>query len=153
MIAKYLAFHTELQKRGMATIQSGQTQILLFFPIIRSVPSQITFLIRKTMLLIVCMRIYGDRVVSSNLRGEDVNFILGRFNYYTCVLIKHSYHKPKTLQLFCNKSFCFERRAVLVEKSMKKTQHFVYVHLYTLKNLLLFIFIFITRILRIQDGI
>ena len=94
------------------------------------------------MLLIVCMRIYGDRVVSSNLRGEDVNFILGRFNYYTCVLIKHSYHKPKTLQLFCNKSFCFECRAVLVEKSMKKTQHFVYVHLYTLKNLLLFIFVY-----------
>ena len=29
------------------------------------------------MLLIVCMRIYGDRVVSSDLRGEDVNFILG----------------------------------------------------------------------------
>ena len=26
------------------------------------------------MLLIVCMRIYGDRVVSSDLRGEDVNF-------------------------------------------------------------------------------
>ena len=94
------------------------------------------------MLLIVCMRIYGDRVVSSNLRGKDVNFILGRFNYYTCVLIKHSYHKPKTLQLFCNKSFCFECRAVLVEKSMKKTQHFVYVHLYTLKNLLLFIFVY-----------
>ena len=42
------------------------------------------------MLLIVCMRIYGDRVVSSDLRGEDVNFILGRYNYYTCVLIKHS---------------------------------------------------------------
>ena len=39
MIAEYLAFHMELQKRGMATIQSGQTQILLFFPIIRSVPS------------------------------------------------------------------------------------------------------------------
>ena len=47
------------------------------------------------MLLIVCMRIYGDRVVSSDLRGKDVNFILGRFNYYTCDLIKHSYHKPK----------------------------------------------------------
>ena len=39
MIAEYLAFHMELQKRGMATIRSGQTQILLFFPIIRSVPS------------------------------------------------------------------------------------------------------------------
>ena len=39
MIDEYLAFHMELQKRGMATIQSGQTQILLFFPIIRSVPS------------------------------------------------------------------------------------------------------------------
>ena len=39
MIAEYLAFHMELQKRGMATIRiSGQTQILLFFPIIRSVP-------------------------------------------------------------------------------------------------------------------
>ena len=25
------------------------------------------------------MRIYGDRVVSSDLRGEDVNFILGRY--------------------------------------------------------------------------
>ena len=47
------------------------------------------------MLLIVCMRIYGDRVVSSDLRGEGVNFILGRFNYCTCVLIKHSYRKPK----------------------------------------------------------
>ena len=46
------------------------------------------------MLLIVCMRIYGDRVVSSDLRGEDVNFILGRYNYYTCVLIKHSYGGP-----------------------------------------------------------
>ena len=31
------------------------------------------------MLLIVCMRIYDDRVVSSDLRGEGVNFILGRF--------------------------------------------------------------------------
>ena len=31
MIAEYLAFHMELQKRGMATIRSGQTQILLFF--------------------------------------------------------------------------------------------------------------------------
>ena len=30
------------------------------------------------MLLIVCTRIYGNRVVSSDLRGEDVNFILGR---------------------------------------------------------------------------
>ena len=39
MIAEYLAFHMELQKRGMATIRSRQTQILLFFPIIRSVPS------------------------------------------------------------------------------------------------------------------
>ena len=39
IIAEYLAFHMELQKRGMATIQSGQKQILLFFPIIRSVPS------------------------------------------------------------------------------------------------------------------
>ena len=39
MIAEYLAFHMELQKREMATIRSGQTQILLFFPIIRSVPS------------------------------------------------------------------------------------------------------------------
>ena len=38
-IVKYLAFHMELQKRGMATIPSGQTQILLFLPIIRSVPS------------------------------------------------------------------------------------------------------------------
>ena len=39
MIAEYLAFHMELQKRGMATIRiSGQTQILPFFPIIRSVP-------------------------------------------------------------------------------------------------------------------
>ena len=39
MIAEYLAFHMELQKGGMATVRSGQTQILLFFPIIRSVPS------------------------------------------------------------------------------------------------------------------
>ena len=39
MIAEYLAFHLELQKRGMATIRSAQTQIFLFFPIIRSVPS------------------------------------------------------------------------------------------------------------------
>ena len=39
MIAEYLAFHMELQKRGMATIRSGQAQILLVFPIIRSVPS------------------------------------------------------------------------------------------------------------------
>ena len=31
------------------------------------------------MLVIVCMRIYGDRVVSSDLRGEDVSFTLGRF--------------------------------------------------------------------------
>ena len=38
MIAEYLAFHMELQKRGMATIRSGQTQILLF-PIIESLPS------------------------------------------------------------------------------------------------------------------
>ena len=35
MIVKYLAFRMELQKRGMATIPSGQTQILLFLPIIR----------------------------------------------------------------------------------------------------------------------
>ena len=55
------------------------------------------------MLLIVCMRIYGDRVVSGDLRGEDVNFILGRFNYYTCVLIKHSYHKPKHCGCFATK--------------------------------------------------
>ena len=99
----------------------------------------------------MCMRIYGDRVVSSDLRGEDVNFILGRFSYYTCVLIKHSYHKPKQLWLFRNKSFCFERWAVLVQISMKKTKHFVYAHLYSMKNL--FLFIFITRILGIQDGI
>ena len=39
MTVKYLAFHMEVQKRGMATIPSGQTQILLFLPIIRSVPS------------------------------------------------------------------------------------------------------------------
>ena len=39
MIAEYLAFHMELQKRGMATIRSGQTQNLLFLPILRSVPS------------------------------------------------------------------------------------------------------------------
>ena len=39
MIVKYLPFPMELQKRGMATIPSGQTQILLFLPIIRSVPS------------------------------------------------------------------------------------------------------------------
>ena len=39
MIVKYLAFHMELQERGIATIRSSQTQILLFFPIIRSVPS------------------------------------------------------------------------------------------------------------------
>ena len=39
MIVKYLAFRMELQKRGMATIPSGQTQILLFLPIVRSVPS------------------------------------------------------------------------------------------------------------------
>ena len=31
MIAEYLAFHMELQKRWMATIRNGQTQILLFF--------------------------------------------------------------------------------------------------------------------------
>ena len=67
------------------------------------------------MLLIVCMRIYGDRVVSSDLRGEGVDFILGRFNYYTCVLIKHSYHKPKQLWLFHNKSFCFKHGAFLFQ--------------------------------------
>ena len=33
---KYLAFHMELQKRGKATIRCGQTQILLFFSVIRS---------------------------------------------------------------------------------------------------------------------
>ena len=58
---------------------------------------------RKTLLLIVRMRIYGDRVVSSDLRGKDVNFILGRLNYYTCVLIKHSYHKPKHCGCFATK--------------------------------------------------
>ena len=31
------------------------------------------------MLLIVCMRVYGNRVISSDLRGEGVHFILGRF--------------------------------------------------------------------------
>ena len=39
MNVKYLAFHMELQKRRTgrtAAIRSGQTQILLFFPIIRS---------------------------------------------------------------------------------------------------------------------
>ena len=39
MNVKYLVFHMELQKRGTgrtATIRSGQMQILLFFPIIRS---------------------------------------------------------------------------------------------------------------------
>ena len=55
------------------------------------------------MLLIVCMRIYDDRVVSSDLRGEDVNFILLRFNYYTCVLNKHTYHKPKHCGCFATK--------------------------------------------------
>ena len=55
------------------------------------------------MLLIVCMRTYGDRVVSSDLRGEDVNFILGLFNYHTCVLIKHSHHKPKHCGCFATK--------------------------------------------------
>ena len=55
------------------------------------------------MLLIVCMRIYGDRVVSSDLRGEDVNLILGRYDYYTCVLIKHSCHKPKHYGCFATK--------------------------------------------------
>ena len=54
------------------------------------------------MLLIVC-RIYGDRVVSSDLRGEGVYFILGCFNYYNCVLIKHSYHKPKHCGCFATK--------------------------------------------------
>ena len=49
------------------------------------------------------MRIYGDRVVSSDLRGEDVNFILGRINYYTFVLIKYSYHKPKHCGCFATK--------------------------------------------------
>ena len=39
MNVKYLAFHMELQKRGMATVRSSQTQILLFFPLIKSVPS------------------------------------------------------------------------------------------------------------------
>ena len=39
MIVKYLAFRMELQKRGMATFPSDQTLILLFLPIIRSVPS------------------------------------------------------------------------------------------------------------------
>ena len=38
MIAEYLAFHMELTKPGMTTIRSDQTQILLFFPIIRLVP-------------------------------------------------------------------------------------------------------------------
>ena len=38
MIAEYLAFHMQLQKRGMVTIRSRQIQILLFFPIIRLVP-------------------------------------------------------------------------------------------------------------------
>ena len=54
--------------------------------------------------------------VSSDLRGEGVNFILGRFNY--CVLIKHSYHKPK--HCGCSNISAFA--------SMKKTKHFVYVH-------------------------
>ena len=36
MNVKYLAFHMELQKRETATIRRGQTQIFLFFPIIRS---------------------------------------------------------------------------------------------------------------------
>ena len=39
MIAEYLAFHMELQKQGMATIRTDQRQILLFFPITRSVPN------------------------------------------------------------------------------------------------------------------
>ena len=83
------------------------------------------------MLLIVCMRIYGDRVVSSDLRGEDVNFILGRFNYYTCVLIKLSYHKPKHCGCFEQK-FLFRTPSCLSSNisayaSMKKTKHF-YVH-------------------------
>ena len=83
------------------------------------------------MLLIVCMRIYGDRVVSSDLRGEDVNFILGRFNY-SCVLIKHSYHKPKHCGCFATK-FLFRTPSCLSSNigayaSMKKTKHFVYVH-------------------------
>ena len=51
------------------------------------------------MLLIVCTRIY----VSSDLRGKGVNFILGRFNDYTCVLIKHSHHKPKRCGCFARK--------------------------------------------------
>ena len=42
MIAEYLAFHMELQKRGMATIPSDSKwpdTNFAFFPIIRSVPS------------------------------------------------------------------------------------------------------------------
>ena len=35
--------------------------------------------------------------------GPPYNFILGRLNYYTCVLIKHSYHKPKHCGCFATK--------------------------------------------------
>ena len=36
MNVKYVVFHMELQQQGMATIRRGQTQILLFFPIMFS---------------------------------------------------------------------------------------------------------------------
>ena len=78
------------------------------------------------------MRIYGDSVVSSDLSGEGVNFILGRFlNYYNC-LIKHSYHKPKHCGCFATKvsdsntELSFSSN-ISAYASMKKTKHFVYV--------------------------
>ena len=105
------------------------------------------------------MRIYGDRVVSSDLRGEDVNFILGRFKLlHLCfdqTFLSQTF-LSQTIVVVSQQKFLFRIPSCLSSKisayaSMKKTKHFVYVHLYSMKNL--FLFIFITRTLGIQDGI
>ena len=66
------------------------------------------------MLLIVCMRIYGDRVVSSDLRGEGVYFILGRFRT-TLVFRSNILITNLNLWLFRNKSFGFKHGAFLFQ--------------------------------------
>ena len=79
MIVKYLAFRMELQKPGMTTIQSDQTQILLFFSYYKVSTWLNYFSDTENYVAQRMHEDYGDRVVSSDLRGEDFNFTLGRF--------------------------------------------------------------------------
>ena len=84
------------------------------------------------MLLIVCMRIYGDRVVSSDLRGEGVDFIFGRFKT-TLVFRSNILITNLNIVVVSQQKFLFQTRSFLISNnsayaSMKKAKYFVYVH-------------------------